>query len=196
MIPSSQEILYRVYGAWRLARFDSAGAQYFDSTPQAALRSFFCAVLVAPAFFIAQFLELSVVGATTNAPTFLVLLDFFFYYLLYWAAPPVIIHRVCQIIDREEAFFRYLSANNWASFISVHLVFLLALVLAGGFLPNGMVLLLTLAVQIYVCVYQWFIFRHCLDVSPLAAVGFVALQVVLVLLIDSIGLGIVIQTPG
>jgi len=58
------------------------------------------------------------------------------------------------------------------------------------------VLLLTLGVQIYICVYQWFIFRHCLDISNLAAVGFVALQVVLVLLIDSIGLGIVIQTPG
>ena len=30
MIPSRQEIVYRVFGAWLLARFDASGAQYFD----------------------------------------------------------------------------------------------------------------------------------------------------------------------
>src|SRR3546814_5855868 len=49
MIPSCQEIFYRVFGAWLLARLDATGAQYFDESPQAALRSFFAALLVEPA---------------------------------------------------------------------------------------------------------------------------------------------------
>src|SRR3546814_13351267 len=30
MIPSRQEIAYRTYGAWLLARFDAGGARYLD----------------------------------------------------------------------------------------------------------------------------------------------------------------------
>src|SRR3546814_9955248 len=46
---SDLEIFYRVFGAWLLARLDATGAQYLDESPQAALRSFFAALLVAPA---------------------------------------------------------------------------------------------------------------------------------------------------
>jgi hypothetical protein len=196
MIPSSQEILYRIYGAWRLARFDASGAQYFDVSPEAALRSFFAAALVAPAFFFANFLALSATGASSDAGTFTVALVFALYYCLLWTAPPVIIYRVCQVIDRESAFFRFLSANNWSSVITVHLSFVMAILHAGGLLPEALAGLLSLAVYAYVLGYQWFITRHCLDVSPLAAVGFVALHFVLGFLIESIGLGIVFQPDG
>lgn len=196
MTPSTQEILYRVYGAWRLARFDVAGAQYFDSTRQAALRSFFCAVLVAPAFFIATLLSLHAQDATLKTETFLVLLAFALYYCLTWVAPPVIIHRVCLMIDREEAFFRYLSAGNWASMVTTHLQLVVALIGAGDFAPPGLIALLNLATYGYLLGYQWFLTRHSLDISPLAAVGIVALNTVIGLLISSIGLGIVVQSPG
>lgn len=196
MIPSSQEILYRIYGAWRLARFDAGGAQYFDVSPEAALRSFFAAALVAPAFFFANILALSATGASSEAGTFTVALVFALYYCLLWTAPPVIIYRVCQAIDRESAFFRFLSANNWSSVITVHLSFVVAILHAGGLLPEALAGLLSLAVYAYVLGYQWFITRHCLDVSPLAAVGFVALHFVLGVLIESIGLGIVFQPDG
>lgn len=196
MIPSSQEILYRTYGAWRLARFDEGGAQYFDASPEAALRSFFAAVLVAPAFFIANLLALSATGASSDAGTFTLALVFALYYCLLWAAPPVIIYRVCQVIDRESAFFRFLSANNWSSVITVHLSFVVAALHASGVLPEALAGLLSLAVYAFILGYQWFITRHCLDVSPLAAVGLVALHFVLGFLIESIGLGIVFQSGG
>ena len=112
MIPSRQEIAYRVYGAWRLARADAKGAQYFDESPAAALRSFFAAVLVAPAFLATlALLRTEPPPAEPLAIGLVIALG----YSLLWTVYPVIVYRICQVIDREQAFFRYLSADNWSS---------------------------------------------------------------------------------
>ena len=49
MIPSPLEIAYGIYGAWRLARLDVTGMEVFDRTVAGFWKSFFAAVLVAPA---------------------------------------------------------------------------------------------------------------------------------------------------
>src|SRR3546814_10558058 len=74
MIPSRQEIAYRTYGAWLLARFDAGGARYFDESPLGALRSFFAAALVAPAYFIGKLLSISGAGLQSDADPFIVAL--------------------------------------------------------------------------------------------------------------------------
>src|SRR3546814_10998835 len=76
MIPSRQEIAYRTYGAWLLARFDAGGARYFDESPLGALRSSFAAALVAPAYFIGKLLSISGVGLQSDAAPFIVALVF------------------------------------------------------------------------------------------------------------------------
>jgi hypothetical protein len=193
MIPSIQEIVYRVYGALLLARFEARGVQYFDESPQAALRSFFVAVLVAPAFLVINLISFARADVMTVEPAPVVLFVFALYYSLLWAAPPVIIHRICQVIDRESAFFRFLSANNWTSVVVLHLQVLVVIVNASGILPEALASLLTLATYAYVLSYQWFITRHCLDVSALSAVGLVVLQFVIWFLISNIATGIIFQ---
>ncbi len=173
MIPSRQEIFFRFYGAWRLARFDASGAQYFDASRGAALRSFFAAILVAPAFFISLLIR---GGDFSGIEPFLVLLVFALIYCLDWTAFPVIAHRVCQTIDRERAFFKMLSALNWSNLISVHLQLAVLVLVVGGVVPEALASLVNLVLYAYLLSYLWFIVRHCLEVSALAAVGFVALR--------------------
>lgn len=196
MIPSRQEIAYRAFGAWLLARFDAGGARYFDESPLGALRSFFAAALVAPAYFIGKLLSISSAGLQSEADPFVVALVFALGYSLLWTAPAVIIYRICQVIDREKAFFRYLSANNWSSLIAMHLRFAVMLLVAGGIVPDAVAPLLGVAVFVYVVAYQWFLTRHCLDITPLPAVGLVAVHFIVGVLIENIAIGMVYQAGG
>src|SRR3546814_7585915 len=87
MIPSCQEIFYRVFGAWLLARLDATGAQYFDESPQAALRSFFAALLVAPAVTVTV---LFAHGAVPPVGALAVIVVTLLCYCLLWTAYPLL----------------------------------------------------------------------------------------------------------
>ncbi|HMA15664.1 MAG TPA: hypothetical protein VKP12_12800 [Kiloniellaceae bacterium] len=187
MIPSRQEILYRVFGALQLARLDPGGAQYFDESPQAALRSFFAAVLVAPAF-----LATTMLTRETAPPVdgFVIAIVLLLSYCLLWTAYPLIAYRVCQTIDREQAFFRYLAATNWASVVVYHFQLVVIIFIVGGLVPGFLAPLVQLALFACVLGYSWFICRSCLKVTGLVAAGFVVLEfvvnTVVVLIADSI----------
>jgi hypothetical protein len=186
MIPSRQEIAYRVFGAWLLARLDASGAQYFDESPQAALRSFFAALLVAPAF-LATLLLTRENAPPVDAPV--VVLVTLLCYSLLWTAYPLIAYRVCQTIDREQAFFRYLAATNWASIVAYHFQ-LLVVILMVGLLPEILMPLVGLALRACLLAYAWFIARSCLKVSGMAAAGFVVLEFIVAMFIQIIAIGI------
>jgi hypothetical protein len=186
MIPSRQEIAYRVFGAWLLARLDASGAQYFDESRQAALRSFFAALLVAPAF-LATLLLTREDAPPVDAPV--VVLVTVLCYSLLWTAYPLIAYRVCQTIDREQAFFRYLAATNWASIIAYHFQ-LLVVILMVGLLPEILMPLVGLALRACLLAYAWFIARSCLKISGMAAAGFVVLEFIVAMFIQIIAIGI------
>jgi len=187
MIPSRQEIVYRVFGAWLLARLDASGAQYFDESPAAALRSFFAAVLVAPAFVATLLLTLD---SAPQAGGFTAALVSLLSYSLAWTAYPLIAYRVCQAIDRERPYFRYLSANNWANVIAYHFQLLVVIFMVGGLVPEALLPLVQLAMWACLLGYAWFIARSCLKVSGPAAAGFVALEFIVGVFIRLIALGI------
>ncbi|WP_193368845.1 hypothetical protein [Pelagibius marinus] len=177
MIPSRQEVFYRMYGVLRLARFDAAGAQYFDEAPEPALRSFFAAVLVAPAYF---FLDLLLpADAAAQEVSFLTVVAEILIYSLSWTVFPVVAYHICQTIDRERAFYRYLAANNWSKVVTYHLGLTMFTLVVAGFLPAGFAALLGLAMVGYLIGYQWFIAKSCLNISTAGAAGFLVLQIMI-----------------
>lgn len=187
MIPSRQEILYRVFGALQLARLDAGGAQYFEESPRAALRSFFAAVLVAPAFLATMMLTRE---AVPPADGFVIAAVLLLSYSLLWTAYPLIAYRICQAIDREQAFFRYLAAANWASVIAYHFQLVVIIFIAGGLVPELLAPLVNLIMHVCLLGYWWFICRSCLRVSGLAAAGFVVLEFVVNTIVVVIAVGI------
>lgn len=191
MIPSRQEILYRLFGALQLARLDAGGAQYFEESPRAALRSFFAAVLVAPAFLATILLAREAAPPADGIEIAAVLL---LSYSLLWSAYPMIAYRICQAIGREQAFFRYLAAGNWASVIAYHFQLVILIFIAGGLVPEVLTPLVELALHVCLLGYSWFICRSCLKVSGLAAAGFVVLRFVVNMLVAFIAAGILYPT--
>ena len=191
MIPSRQEILYRLFGALQLARLDAGGAQYFEESPRAALRSFFAAVLVAPAFLATILLARETAPPADGIEIAAVLL---LSYSLLWTAYPMIAYRICQAIGREQAFFRYLAAGNWASVIAYHFQLVILIFIVGGLVPEVLTPLVELALHVCLLGYSWFICRSCLKVSGLAAAGFVVLEFVVNNLVVFIAAGILYPT--
>jgi hypothetical protein len=191
MIPSRQEILYRLFGALQLARLDAGGAQYFEESPRVALRSFFAAVLVAPAFLATILLARETAPPADGIEIAAVLL---LSYSLLWTAYPMIAYRICQAIGREQAFFRYLAAGNWASVIARHFQLVVLIFIAGGLVPEVLTPLVELALRVCLLGYSWFICRSCLKVSGLAAAGFVVLEFVVNNLVVFIAAGILYPT--
>ena len=45
MIPTTREIVFGLYGAWRLAHLDRGGLGYFDASVEGFWKSFFAAAM-------------------------------------------------------------------------------------------------------------------------------------------------------
>ncbi len=178
------ETVRSLYGAWRLARFDSEGLKYFDSTIDGFWRSFFAAVLVAPFYLI--LLVLRYQSDFGHVPA----LQFFsiegLAYVIAWLAFPVVMITIATSIDRRRYFVRYIVAYNWASVLQNALYLPIVILAVAGVLGRGASEVLSLAVLTWVLAYSWFITRRALDITGPAAAGIVALDFLLSILIHNI----------
>jgi len=186
-MPSYREIVYGLYGAWRLARRDAGAMSYFERTPAGFWKSFFAALIVAPGFAIILNYELAQFELEAGALR-LILVEAVAY-LLGWVAFPVVAHQICEAIGKREAFIGYIVAFNWAQVIQMAVLLLSFGLIASGMLPGGSGTLLYWIVLFVILFYQWFVTRTALAVTAAGAVGFVVLDVVIKLIIDMITLG-------
>ncbi len=186
-MPTYREIVYGIYGAWRLARLDAGAMSYFERTPAGFWKSFFAAVIVAPGFAIIIGYELFQIEI--EAGVIRVVLVEILAYLLGWVAFPVLVHQICEAIGKREAYIGYIVAFNWSKVIQMA-VFLPAIALiATGVLPEESGSLLRWVVSILILSYEWFVTRTALGVTAMGAVGFVALDLVIDLIVRGITIG-------
>ena len=185
-MPSYREIIYGIYGAWRLARLDPGAMSYFERTPEGFWKSFFAAVIVAPGFAIIIVHELGQVELEAGAlRIFAVVL---LAYLLRWVTFPVLVHQICEVIGKREAYIGYIVAFNWAAVIQMALALPVIALIASGVLPGEGGGLLLLVVTFLILFYKWFITRTALAVTAKGAIGFVVLDFVVDLIIHKITL--------
>ena len=178
-----REVVASLYGTWRLARFDRSAIGYFDSTPEGFWRSFFAAVLAAPAdvaiqlLFRAEPLPEDVVQYGLGMAVA---------YAFSWLVWPLAAVYLARALDRGDALLLYLTAHNWAQVLAV-LFQLGVVILAVGLLPAPLVTLALLGSVVVVLVYEWFIASVALRLDRLAAAGVVIAYFVLSVLVSSIG---------
>jgi hypothetical protein len=177
VIPALGEILAALYGSYRLARGDRGGLNYFDSSREGAIRSFFAALLVLPVFALMVYGNIIKGHLSAPVPTIIIIHGLVF--VISWVIYPLIVFEILAVMKRQERFLPYLSAFNWCHVLQA-LAFL-PIVMYGLAIPEGNAILSFLQASIFVLVmvYQWFINRSSLQVPSLAAVGFLALEQVL-----------------
>jgi hypothetical protein len=173
-MPDRAEVLSALYGAYRLAWFDAAGMTYFNLTFDGFWRSFFAAVLVAPAYAILVGLQVASEEEPVNPG--LLLLTESIGYVLAWGAFPLIAIVLTRLLGLGRNYVALIVALNWTAVLQTALF--LAVVLLNPLLPE---ILGTLAITLTtgaILVYQWFVIRTALETT-----GGVALMLLLVDLI-------------
>lgn len=188
---SLREASYALFGAWRLAHFDLQGTTYFDRSPRGALRSFWVAAILLPAYVIMVLLHL-IERPAAIAPAALVLVHGVAY-LIGWTAYQVTVLWLARFMDREAEGFGYIAMYNWSQLLIMLMVLPVSALRVGQMLPEGLTGLLELLVNLAVIAYLWFIARAGLQVGPFAAMGLVAVDLTLSMIIlgitDHLALG-------
>lgn len=181
---SAREIVYGIYGAYRLCRFDAQGLAYFNASRQGFWRSFFAAVLIAPAAFLITALQIDK-AAVQAGPLRIALIEGLAYVILVFAYP-VAVHPLCRLLDREPNYITYVIAYNWAGVIQNLLVLLVALLAHSGGLPSTAANLVELAITGVTLVMSWYIAKTALRVPGGMAVALVVVDLVISLVVDGI----------
>ena len=189
MRPTGREIVYALYGAWRLLRLDRNGMAYFDRSVDGFWKSFFAAVLVAPGYAILLFLHYGTVEIQVGLAHLLAVQ--LLAYVLQWVAFPVAVHRLCEIMGKERAFLGYIVAFNWASTLQIAILVPAAVVGSSLLLPLPAAAMIYYSATAIVLAYKWYITRVALDIAGWPASGFVILDLVLGIFITTFADGFV-----
>jgi hypothetical protein len=170
-MPDREEIWSALFGAYRLAWFEPSGMTHFNLTFDGFWRSFFAAVLVAPAYAILvgmevaaepKPLDLGVLALTESIG-----------YILAWAAFPLAAIVLTRLLGLGRNYVALIVALNWTAVLQTALF--VAVVLLGPLLPSGLGTLLITLTTGAILVYQWFVIRTALQTT-----GGIALMLLLV----------------
>lgn len=197
-MPSLAEASHFLRGAWRVFRFDRGGLEHFANTADAFWQSFWCALYVAPLWALGLILRGSRRGETAPSPSpedldrladalpRIVAVETIAYAMA-WVAFPLAMAHIVRLLDREDRYFGYFAAYNWAIAPQVALTVLAGLLLWTGLFPGALGTAIDVAAMGYGFAVLWFIARHGLDLPPGTAALIVAIDVLLNQFVFGIG---------
>jgi hypothetical protein len=178
-MPDREEVLSALYGAYRLAWFDVSGMTFFNLTVEGFWRSFFAAVLVAPAY--AVLVGMRVPVAELNIA--LVFLIESIGYVLAWCAFPLVALALTRLLGLDRNYVALIVAHNWSAVLQM--AAFLAVVLLGVIVPAALGTLLVTVTTIAILVYQWFVIRTSLRTSGAMALMLLLVDLVITSMISA-----------
>ena len=182
-MPSTQEVAYSIFGAFRLAMLDRTGMSYFDQSANGALRSFQAAVVILPAFILLQILSVGDKWEQISLLRFAVVQGIA--YVLTWTVFAVAMIDLTKFLGRSDRYFGFLCAFNWSNVILIA-VYLPAIAIDElGLLPNDIEYFIIFLVALSVLLYQWFVTYVSLDLPPMTALCLVFIDRLLVEIISA-----------
>jgi hypothetical protein len=181
---SLREAAEGLYGATRLAKGDASGIQFFGDTPEAFWKSFWAAAIAAPMHALSLAINLADIQFASG--TLRVLLIEAIAYAVLWTAFPLAMYYVVQAIDREERYIRFICATNWGFVLQASFGLFMRALIASDMFPEAIAVALSIVTLVALLLYVWFIARVGLDLSRAGAVGIVALDVTISLIINHI----------
>lgn len=179
---TSREVVTALYGAYRLARFDPSGLDFFDATIAGFWRSFFAAVLVAPVYLLLLLIRYAQLAEQISPFRFFAIEVIA--YVIAWVAFPLIMASLARTLGRDAFFIRYIVAYNWGAVLQNALYLPIAMLATGGLLAGPSANALGFLALSLILVYVWFITRTALEVAGGIAAAIVGLDFLLSIFIN------------
>jgi len=190
-MPGWSEIRSSIYGAWRLARMDPGGMAYFNISVEGFWRSFFAAVLIAPAYIgliIVRDIGLSPEVADSGPlPETFNFVPEIFTYVMGWIVWPLAMLIVVRLLNQTQNYVPYIIVYNWANVVQIGILLPVAILTRGGIFPEQAAAIIGIIATLVVLFYLWFVTRTVLQVRDWAAAGVVVMDVLIGVLISNIG---------
>lgn len=181
---TAREIVYGIYGAWRLAHLDPAGMQYLDTSLRGFWRSFWAAAVIAPAY--ALMVLMRIAERQTDGVTLRILLIEIIAYAIGWTAFPLAAWYLLSALEKADRYVGYIVAYNWSNVLQICVYVPLTLIESTGALPTVVIGLLGLASVAAILYYQYFIARTALQVDVAVAIGLVFMDVMIGILLQGV----------
>lgn len=186
---SARDVILGLFSAWRLFLFDRNADRYIDSTVGGFWKSFYAAVIVLPGVIILHLLvvrnnpELFAGAGMARLATV-----FAIEYVYQWVLFPLAMIYIADAMGREHRYVSYIVARNWSHVIQITIVLPAAVIFfAGDGDGTGLGSFLLIAAYLVIGVYTWFIARTVLDITGLAAVVIVAIELAITEAISFVG---------
>lgn len=181
------ETVSSLYGAFRLAQGDAKGLAFFNVSTEGFWRSFAAALLIAPPFIIL----LGVRHVVSDSEIALLRYSSIhtLSYIISWLAFPLLVFYLTDMIDKSQRFIRYIVVYNWTSVLQNLLYLPFAILVEAHLIQGSLTTLIGLILLGVVLLYTWFITKSALEISNLLAFGFVVIDLMLSVFINSISQG-------
>ncbi len=165
---TAREALRGLYAAARLFLFDKSAIAIFDSSVVGFWKSFSCAVIVLPGYvFLVAF---SSSGPPLDIQPLRIFVIEGIGYIIGWTAWPLAAAYFTPLLNRQEAYIRYVVAYNWSTGPQVVILILLLTLHSMGILSDGLIIWVSIIVLFILLFYHGYIIRVALDVSVELAV--------------------------
>lgn len=189
------ETMRGLFATWRMFLRDARAASLFQNNYSAVLRSYWAIAVILPVYLLSAAIEYATPSdnffnfgrlAAEAGLGRAVLSEICIFALCWFVVWPLVVDRLAGVLDCERNFLRYVAAYNWmhVPYALVGLVFWIGefagIVHAGNRLAVSMTLLAT------IWAYHWFVLRHVLGVTGVAAAVLVAMEYVLVVTVMGI----------
>ncbi|MDP6706608.1 MAG: hypothetical protein QF893_09720 [Alphaproteobacteria bacterium] len=195
-MPNGQEIVSSIYGAWRILRFDPGALTHFNQTVEGFWRSFFAALLVAPAYLVSSLVRFFSLPAEDTAEVdplaFLTLRLLGF--ALAWIAFPVAMIWLTRLLQFGQRYVVYIIVWNWSSVVAMAIMLPLVILLSLGVFPEGIAGGIMIFAFGCVLFYAYLVARVGLECGTGTAIAIVVFEVVLDHLVD-LGVSRLFQSP-
>ena len=172
---SPREATLALAGAVRLAKFDAKGTLFFNATVNGFWNSFWVAALILPF----HLLHSALLWQSQDIPT-TALRYFSLEIIMYgmgWVALPLAMVYVCRAMDWSDRFLKYGVANNWSDLIVSAITLPVQIAIVTGLLTGAAMSMVLAVIIVYSIGVAWFVARHALNISGLAAMGVVSMAV-------------------
>lgn len=184
-----------LFVAWRLLLRDERAAGLIDDSYQGVVKSFWSAILALPAFGLILYLQTGIPSdqlanfgvLAAEAGLANALGGSLVAYAVTWLAWPLVMDRIAPALGCDAHYFRYLAAYNWMSafwwlimlgYTVLRFTNVVTLEVASAF---------GLGVLTIMWAYHWFVIRTTLKVSGGVAGALVAVDFMLMSVIDQTG---------